>query len=59
MGRVGVARTNISPRGQILLQGEIWEAESKSPIKEGEGIEVTGIDGLKLKIKTKHHLEET
>lgn len=57
MGLVGVAKTDISTHGQVLLQGELWEAESQSPIKEGDGIEVTGIDGLKLKIK--HHLEET
>ena len=57
MGLVGVSKTDISPHGQVLLQGEIWEADSENPIKKGEEIKVTGIDGLKLKIK--RHLEET
>ena len=50
-GLVGLARTDVSPTGQILVQGELWEAESEEPIKQGEAAEVTGVDGLKLRVK--------
>ena len=51
IGASGTARTEINPRGQILIQGEFWDAVSSEPIHEGETVEVTGIEGLKLHIK--------
>lgn len=51
IGVSGIAKTEINPSGQILIQGELWEAESSEPIREGETIEVTAIEGLKLRIK--------
>jgi len=50
-GSVGVAKTDISPRGQILLHGELWEADSAESIRRGEEVEVVGVDGLTLHIK--------
>jgi membrane-bound serine protease (ClpP class) len=50
-GTIGVARTEISPSGQILLHGELWEADSTEPIHRGEEVEVIGVDGLTLHIK--------
>jgi len=51
IGSTGTARTEINLRGQIRIRGEIWEAVSSEPIREGEPVEVTGIEGLKLHIK--------
>ena len=51
IGLIGVAKTDISPHGQILLQGELWEADSTDSIQAGEDVEVTGINGLKLHIR--------
>lgn len=51
IGLEGTARTEINPLGQILIQGEIWEAVSSEPIRKGETVEVTAIEGLKLHIK--------
>ncbi|MEK6684613.1 MAG: nodulation protein NfeD [Nitrospirota bacterium] len=51
IGASGIARTEINPRGQILIQGEIWDSVSPEPIREGETVEVTGIEGLKLHVK--------
>ncbi|HLB95075.1 MAG TPA: nodulation protein NfeD, partial [Nitrospiria bacterium] len=51
IGLIGVAKTDVSPRGQVLLQGELWEADSTDRIQAGEDVEVTGIDGLKLHIR--------
>jgi len=54
IGASGTARTEINPRGQVLIQGEIWEADSSEPIREDETIEVTGINGLNLHVKRSH-----
>ncbi|MBI3611350.1 MAG: nodulation protein NfeD [Nitrospirae bacterium] len=51
IGLSGIARTEIHPRGQVLIQGELWEAISDEPIREGEPAEVTGVEGLKLHVK--------
>jgi membrane-bound serine protease (ClpP class) len=51
IGADGIAGSEINPRGQVLIHGEIWDAVSTEPIREGESVEVTGIEGLKLHIK--------
>jgi membrane-bound serine protease (ClpP class) len=51
IGRSGIAQTEIRPSGQVLIQGEIWEAVSSEPVRKGETVEVTEIEGLKLHVK--------
>jgi len=51
IGMEGIAKTEIHPRGTVLLQGELWEAVSNEPIKESESVIVQGLDGLKLLVK--------
>lgn len=51
IGLSGIAKTKIHPKGQVLIQGELWEAVSTEPIREGETVKVTGVEGLKLHIK--------
>lgn len=50
VGEVGVARTDVHPRGQVLLHGEIWEATSEEPIRAGEQAEVKSVQGLTLTV---------
>ena len=50
-GQICVVKTDISPIGRVMLQGEIWDAISDEPLKEGDEAEVTGIEGLKLYVK--------
>jgi membrane-bound serine protease (ClpP class) len=50
-GTVGTATTDISPEGQVLLHGELWEANSAEKISKGDEVEVTGVEGLKLAVK--------
>ena len=54
IGVTGIARTELNPGGQVVVRGEIWEALSPEAIREGEAIEVTGIEGLTLKVKKVH-----
>ena len=51
VGLIGVARTAISPRGTVLVHGEIWDAHSDHPLSPGEPIEVVRMEGLKLYVK--------
>jgi len=50
VGTIAVAKTDLAPRGKVLLQGEIWDAVSEEPIHEGEEAQVKGVDGLTLTV---------
>jgi membrane-bound serine protease (ClpP class) len=50
VGEVGVVRNRLAPRGQIFLRGELWNAESASPVEPGASVRVTRIDGLTLQV---------
>ncbi len=54
IGSIGIARTNLNPRGQITVQGEIWEAVSQTPIRQGEAAEVMSVEGLTVKVAPAH-----
>ena len=54
IGSIGIAKTDLNPRGQIALHGEIWEAISQTPIRQGEAAEVTAIEGLTVKVAPAH-----
>jgi membrane-bound serine protease (ClpP class) len=52
IGAEGVARTAIAPGrpGTVSVLGEIWRAESDTPIAAGETVRVTAGSGLKLTV---------
>lgn len=52
VGLVGVTRTALTPRGHVAVRGELWEAMSEEPIEAGVTVEVIGIEGLKLRVKS-------
>ena len=54
IGSIGIAKTDLNPRGQIALHGEIWEAISQTPIRQGEAAEVKSIEGLTVKVAPAH-----
>jgi membrane-bound serine protease (ClpP class) len=51
VGLVGIAKTALAPQGQLAVHGELWEAISEQPLGPGEQAEVTGVDGLRLRVK--------
>ncbi|HSV09049.1 MAG TPA: nodulation protein NfeD [Candidatus Binatus sp.] len=51
VGAVGVARQRIAPEGTVLIKGEYWTAESDEVVDAGEHVEVTGIEGLRLRVR--------
>ncbi len=54
MGRVGTAFSALTPRGEVKVEGQIWKAETISDhVKQGELVEITGREGLILRVKPK------
>jgi membrane-bound serine protease (ClpP class) len=52
VGALGIAQEPLAPRGQILVHGELWQAESANgpnqPIPAGQTVKVQAIRGLTL-----------
>jgi membrane-bound serine protease (ClpP class) len=54
LGRTINALSPIDARGgRVFIEGETWNAISEIPVEAGQPVEVTGIEGLTLKVKPK------
>jgi membrane-bound serine protease (ClpP class) len=51
LGATGVAQQPIAPSGQILVHGELWQAESNVPISPGDPVRVRAVRGLTLLVE--------
>lgn len=51
IGGTAVAPHAFAGSGQVRAFGEIWRAESKEPVAEGDDLEILAVDGLTLKVK--------
>jgi membrane-bound ClpP family serine protease len=52
IGSVGVAVTDLKPKGEIRVLGEFWQAKTKGElIQSGEKVEVAGMDGMFLIVR--------
>lgn len=52
VGRFGHARTELAPRGKVFVSGELWDAEAEERVPAGERVEVTGLEGLVLRVRS-------
>jgi membrane-bound serine protease (ClpP class) len=48
IGLTAVAQQPLSPSGQVLVHGELWQAESPIPVAPGEQVQVRGVRNLTL-----------
>jgi len=48
IGEEGVALSDFSERGKIMVHGEIWNAEISGEVKKGEKVIVERLDGMTL-----------
>jgi len=55
IGETGTALNNFAKKGKISIHGEIWHAESDSPVKEGDTLIVEEVLGMVLKVKVKNN----
>jgi membrane-bound serine protease (ClpP class) len=50
IGRTGVATVDLKPEGVVEIRGELWNAVAEEEIKAGEKVQVTEMDGMKVKV---------
>jgi len=54
IGKKAIVKVTLNPEGTVLLKGERWTALSEAgPVKAGEEVTVTAVEGLKLKVSKK------
>jgi membrane-bound serine protease (ClpP class) len=54
IGKTVAARSRIDAAGgSVFIEGELWNAVSDIPVEAGQTVEVTGLEGLTLKVKPK------
>lgn len=51
IGATGIARTALSPGGQIFVRGEYWAATCSVPVPEGTRVRVLAVEGLLLLVE--------
>ena len=51
VGRTAVVVRALTPRGQVKVDGEVWEARSEYQFAPGDEVVVTGVDGLVLDVE--------
>jgi membrane-bound serine protease (ClpP class) len=51
LGARGVADTELQPEGWVLLMGERWRGVADAPLPAGSPVQVTSVDGLRLRVK--------
>jgi membrane-bound serine protease (ClpP class) len=44
-------RTALAPEGKIFVQGEWWDASADADVAQGEEVEVTGVEGMRLRVR--------
>jgi membrane-bound serine protease (ClpP class) len=51
VGAAGVALENFAGEGHVFIHGERWNAIAETPVRAHQGVVVTGLDGLTLKVR--------
>jgi membrane-bound serine protease (ClpP class) len=51
VGRRAVVVRALAPRGQVKLDGELWEARGPADLDPGQEVVVTAVDGLVLDVE--------
>ncbi|MBI4003406.1 MAG: nodulation protein NfeD, partial [Candidatus Omnitrophica bacterium] len=51
LGEVGTASTDLAPDGKVFVHGELWDATSPQPLKQGEKVRVTQVQGMRLMVE--------
>ena len=56
VGEQGVVRQALDPRGKVAVHGELWDAVSEVTLAPGDEVEVTGVEGMLLRVRRRHGL---
>ena len=58
IGRTAIALSDFDGKGHVRIEGERWTAYSTEPVKKGQRVTVTGMDGLTLSVSPESHSAE-
>jgi membrane-bound serine protease (ClpP class) len=58
VGLIGIAKTSLTPHGQLAIHGELWEAISDIPAESGTSAKVLRVEGLTLYVTPMDHKKE-
>ena len=54
LGQIGTAVSELTPRGEVKIEGQIWRAEIlEGAVKQGDPVEIVSREGLILRVKPK------
>lgn len=51
LGLVGRTQTALSPEGTVFVRGEYWTASADQQIEAGESVEITEVEGMRLRVR--------
>ncbi len=51
VGRTAVVVRALTPRGQVKVDGEVWEARAEYDVLPGDEVVVRAVDGLLLEVE--------
>ncbi|MGA9719653.1 MAG: nodulation protein NfeD [Acidobacteriaceae bacterium] len=51
LGQIAVVIKPLDPVGQVLVHGELWEANSRTPAPRDARVRITAVDGLTLMVE--------
>ena len=51
VGMIGRAETPLMPEGSVFVRGEFWTALADQAVAVGERVEITAVEGLRLRVR--------
>ena len=57
VGKIGVVKQAIDPKGKVFVHGELWNATAEIPIDNGRRVRITRVDGLTLTVEPADAME--
>ena len=51
IGMLGEAIQDFSDEGMVRVRGELWDARTSGPVRKGDAVKVTGVEGLHLNVE--------
>jgi membrane-bound serine protease (ClpP class) len=51
VGEIGVVKAALEPEGKVFVHGELWNAVSRTPLREGVRVRVVRVRGLRLDVE--------
>jgi membrane-bound serine protease (ClpP class) len=51
LGMVGRSTTSLAPEGKVFVRGEYWTAQADEEIPAGARVEVTAVEGMRLRVR--------